>query len=65
MHSNPVSNSDGTFKAPIIAKRKCSKCGSQMTVEVWESSCGGYEDEFFACTNDKCKHSYWVDGGDS
>ncbi len=46
--------------------RPCPKCG-QMTVvyQIWESSCGGYEDVKYTCTNKACNCVWWVDGIDS
>jgi hypothetical protein len=65
MHTQEMSELDGTFNEEKPCDRKCPKCGSAMTVRVWDSSCGGYEDEKFTCTNKECGHSYWVDGPDS
>lgn len=44
--------------------RYCRKCGAQtVTVRIWESSDGAYEDERFDCTS--CGCTWWVDGIDS
>jgi hypothetical protein len=43
---------------------KCRKCdNTDMKYRVWESSCGGYEDNNYWCSS--CGHSWWVDGPDS
>lgn len=60
-----VSELDGTFGHTIDTSRPCPKCGSSMTCRPWESSCGGFEDEKFTCSNAQCGHSYWVEGIDS
>jgi len=57
--------SDGVFDTERSADRKCPKCQSPMSVKVWESSCGGYEDEKFTCSDVRCGHHFWVDGPDS
>ena len=57
--------SEGTFSDPEQSDRKCPKCDSPMILKIWESSDGGYEDEKYTCSNQKCRHVYWVDGIDS
>jgi len=59
-----MAESEGTAGPPVKAERPCPKCGSDnVTVQTWESSCGGYEDEKFTCG--ACGHTWWVDGIDS
>jgi hypothetical protein len=42
----------------------CRACrGSNVQVEVWESSDGAFEDYHFTCT--ECGHNWWIDGPDS
>ena len=43
----------------------CRKCGVKGGIEVWkwESSCGGYEDYHYRCTN--CGKDWWVEGPDA
>lgn len=42
----------------------CRKCDAlTVTVEQWDSSCGGYTDYKYTCAT--CGHSWWVDGPDS
>lgn len=65
MHSNPISDDHGVFKNCTLTDRKCPKCSSSMVSKTWESSCGGYEDEKYLCTNLECKYVYWIDGIDS
>lgn len=44
--------------------RPCPVCGvASVTVRIWESSDGAYEDERFTCG--ACGHVWWVDGIDS
>ncbi len=62
-HTGPMPESAGEFQPPIMSSRPCKKCGAPMTLEIWESSDGAYEDEKHTCT--KCGHVRWVDGGDS
>jgi len=66
MHTKPMEDSDGTFDQTENTLTACHKC-KQQTVEVkeWNSSCGGYTDYKYTCTNPACKHYWWVDGADS
>ena len=42
----------------------CPKCNThEVKYYIWESSCGGYEDVKYNCTN--CHYTWWVDGIDS
>lgn len=52
-------------KEKKLPERKCIKCHATncISVELWESSCGGYEDEKFTCSN--CKYTWWVEGPDA
>lgn len=65
MHTKEMSEHDGTFGNKRPSPHRCRKpgCGGAMTYEVWESSCGGYEDEKHTCS--KCGHGFWVEGPDS
>ncbi len=58
-------DSEGTFnKEKSCPNQVCPKCNNKSIVySIWESSCGGYEDEKYRCTN--CNHYWWVDGIDS
>ena len=69
MHTKPMSESDGTFtRRGEAVERRCYKvvdggrCNAAMTCETWESSCGGYEDYKYTCSNG---HVEWVNGIDS
>ncbi len=63
MHTNPIPDSAGTFDEWKQSQKNCIKCGNKtVKYRVWESHCGGYEDEQFKCD---CGHSWWVDGPDS
>jgi ssDNA-binding Zn-finger/Zn-ribbon topoisomerase 1 len=65
MHTKPMSEHEGDLADAVPSQRKCSKCGSPMVCQTWESSCGGYEDYKYTCTNKSCRHVHWVDGIDS
>jgi len=65
MHTQPMSESEGSFikegKKPVA---KCRKCGKFAVYhKVWESSCGGYEDTKYTCS--ECDYYWWIDGPDS
>lgn len=45
--------------------RKCPKCDSDVEVCSWDSSCDGYMDYHYRCTNPECKYDWWIDGIDS
>jgi hypothetical protein len=62
-HMRTMSEHEGEFTKETISHRPCSSCGGQVVVELWESSCGGYEDEKHTCK--QCGRSWWVDGPDS
>ncbi len=64
MHTGPIADSAGTFAQERDVDRPCPKCGVRpVKMRVWESSCGGYEDEAYRCP--ACDHSWWIDGIDS
>ncbi len=66
MHTAPMSELDGQFTEALPTERECDKCGAPMTVQEWDSSCGGFTDYKYTCTNrPQCQRIYWVDGGDS
>ena len=59
-----MNDSDGTFSEATEVTRKCRKCGGpNVTVKSWESSCGGYEDYKYTCSD--CGHYWWIDGPDT
>jgi ssDNA-binding Zn-finger/Zn-ribbon topoisomerase 1 len=62
MHIMTMAESEGTFTKTEKTYRPCRECGAEMTCRVWESSCGGYEDYEYTCTNG---HVEWVDGPDA
>jgi hypothetical protein len=65
MHTQPVSELDGKFLPAKSSECKCKKCGSKMTSKTWESSCGGFEDIKYSCSNVQCGYYYWIEGIDS
>lgn len=64
MHTKSILESDGSFKQ-IEQKYDCPHCKSKnsVSIKIWESSCGGYEDEKNSC--EKCGKIWWVEGIDS
>lgn len=64
MHINSVPESSGDLNEPKQTDRTCVNCKQQtVTYQIWESSCGGYEDFKYTCSN--CKKVWWIDGIDS
>ncbi len=64
MHTEPLPDSAGDFGDAKPVDQPCRTCGKNtMTVRVWESSDGAYEDCQYKCTS--CGHGYWVEGPDS
>jgi DNA-directed RNA polymerase subunit M/transcription elongation factor TFIIS len=64
MHTNPMSESEGTFKGWKKDERPCPKCGAdQHFWRLWESSDGAYEDEKHKC--EACGKTWWVEGPDA
>jgi DNA-directed RNA polymerase subunit M/transcription elongation factor TFIIS len=63
-HFAPMKESEGTFEKGVFPSEKaCPSCGEKKcTYQVWESSCGGYEDYKYSC---RCGYEWWVDGIDS
>jgi hypothetical protein len=64
-HTGPMHESDGTLSAALPTSRFCKKCDkyTDHTEQMWESSCGGYEDYKYVCA--VCGAVHWVDGIDS
>lgn len=59
-------DSAGDFSPPEEKLYKCHKCSQQTAqCQLWESSCGGYEDYKYTCINPDCKYVWWVEGPDS
>ncbi len=57
---------EGTLSPPEEKLYTCRQCGRQTaTCQEWESSCGGYEDYKYTCTDAACGYVWWVDGIDS
>lgn len=63
MHSEPMPETAGEFTGWQKSDTPCQECNGEVLYQIWESSCGGFEDEKYRCT--QCKRSWWVDGGDS
>jgi ssDNA-binding Zn-finger/Zn-ribbon topoisomerase 1 len=63
VEARAYSESEGTFTEHQTSETPCPKCGAVVYIRVWESSCGGYEDEKHACSD--CTYVRWIDGGDS
>ena len=63
-HTKEMSELEGSFSKEKPVSRHCPKCnGTKVTMKVWESSDGAYEDEKFTCGD--CDYYWWVDGPDS
>lgn len=62
-HVTTVPETAGEFTNARVSTRPCPKCGGEVRVELWTSSCGGYVDFKYSCT--RCDHTWWVDGPDS
>ena len=64
MHTGPMRDSDGVFDEWKTTTLTCRKCvGANVVRRVWESSCGGYEDDQYHCND--CGNSWWVEGPDA
>ena len=64
MHTGPMKESEGVFRHPQATNCQCRKCkGGPVVYEIWDSSCGGYEDYKYTCK--ECNYTWWVDGIDS
>jgi hypothetical protein len=64
MHTNPIPESQGTLAQEHPHSVPCAKCNSHDAVsQMWESSCGGYEDLKITCR--ACGHVRWIDGIDA
>jgi ssDNA-binding Zn-finger/Zn-ribbon topoisomerase 1 len=61
-HVQPKPEHEGTLSPPEPSTRTCRTCGAPMQAQLWESSCGGYEDSKYTCP---AGHVEWVDGIDS
>lgn len=63
-HMKQMSEFEGVFNEQQTVQRKCRKCSSNTAIlEVWESSCGGYENYKYTCQ--ECKSITWIDVIDS
>lgn len=64
VHTQPMSESQGTLADEKPSDCKCPSCGNgPVFYAVWESSCGGYEDYKYRCA--ACGHRWWIEGCDS
>jgi hypothetical protein len=66
MHMKPMSESEGTFDSGWRdSPRPCPHCKvtGQRQYRVWESDCGGYEDEKNRCL--ACGKIWWIEGPDA
>ncbi len=64
MHTGPMPESAGEFQPPAKKLYDCRYCAGTGCVEMrlWESSCGGYDDEKYTCQ--KCGKTWWIEGAD-
>ena len=67
IEAKKYADSEGTFTAVLATEvpHYCFPCDKNTphTCQVWESSCGGYEDYKYTCN--VCGAIHWVDGCDS
>jgi hypothetical protein len=65
MHIGSIPESNGEFQQIDGEFYDCPHCGGKHCVQcdVWESSCGGYEDYKHTCRC--CGKVWWIDGIDS
>lgn len=61
MHG-PMTEDEGELGPETPSDRRC-KCGEPMTVQSWDSHCGGFTDWKYTCT--ACSRFVWVEGIDS
>lgn len=65
-HMGPMPESSGQLSEAKVREelpcRRCKETGC-VAMQIWESSCGGYEDLKFTCL--ACGKVWWVDGIDS
>lgn len=63
MHDTPMSDLAGLFSDEQSTDVRCPNDGGPCVVSTWESTCGGYEDFRYRCT--QCGHTWWVEGPDA
>lgn len=64
MHTKEMSELEGKFVNKIKYKGKCKYCKEETVYyEIWESGCGGFEDEKYTC--ESCDKIWWVEGPDA
>ncbi len=62
-HTREMADDEGTFDDWRKSREPCRKCGANtVTVRLWESNDGAYDDYQFRCA---CGHTWWVEGIDS
>lgn len=64
-HTKALAEHEGKFDGDEHpSDRPCPKCLKMEVIwQLWESSCGGYEDVKYTCV--ACGAWWWVDGPDS
>ena len=66
MHTEPMPESAGTFSKPEEQLYRCYGCGKETAqCKAWDSSCGGYTDYKYTCTDPACGKVHWEEGADS
>lgn len=62
--SRQFTEDEGEFTKKGHSTIPCRECGGDnVTYQVWESNCGGYEDYKYKCGD--CGATWWIDGIDS
>lgn len=66
MHTEPMPESAGTLTPTNDGHHHCYGCGkSTAKCESWNSSCGGYTDYKYTCTDPACGKVRWEEGSDA
>lgn len=65
-HTRKMNESEGELSPSELVQIECPKCKkTDCSVQIWESSCGGWEDYKYSCLNPDCRYQWWIDGIDS
>lgn len=63
-HTRVMTEHEGDLGDERECDRPCPACKkTEVVYQIWESSCGGYEDVKYTCVG--CGNFWWVDGPDS
>lgn len=63
-HMESMPESAGEFSEARLTDCHCRKCDRMtVTVQTWESNCGGFTDYKYTCA--WCGHHWWIEGPDA